>query len=138
MTLTLKIQGLLADHDCESPDVVAREIVAMMASLAVDGARESREEAVAVLGEGVARVAVERDRQRYKFDDAHDDAHDDRELAKAALCYLVESMGGEFGGFVQPPEGWPFGSESWQPGERVDDLTKAGALIAAEIDRLLR
>ena len=41
------------------------------------------------------------------------------------------------------PNGWPWGVESWKPGQdhsvnsRVRELTKAGALLDAEIDRLL-
>jgi hypothetical protein len=36
------------------------------------------------------------------------------------------------------PEDWPFDPSWWKPSEdRVRDLVKAGALIAAEIDRLL-
>lgn len=36
------------------------------------------------------------------------------------------------------PSGWPFDPPSWKPGDRVRELVKAGALIAAEIDRLIR
>jgi len=33
---------------------------------------------------------------------------------------------------------WPWGKEWWKPSDRRRDLVKAGALIAAEIDRLDR
>lgn len=36
------------------------------------------------------------------------------------------------------PSAWPFDPPSWKPGDRVRELVKAGALIAAEIDRLTR
>ncbi|PMQ04211.1 hypothetical protein DyAD56_16100 [Dyella sp. AD56] len=43
----------------------------------------------------------------------------------------------------QPPSCWPWSATSWKPGadnsnaSRIRELEKAGALIAAEIDRLL-
>lgn len=39
---------------------------------------------------------------------------------------------------VLPPHIWPWGEQSWKPTplDRVKELTKAGALIAAAIDRL--
>lgn len=37
---------------------------------------------------------------------------------------------------LQPTKLWPWNLKYWKPGERIDELTKAGALIAAEIDRL--
>lgn len=33
---------------------------------------------------------------------------------------------------------WPWGTQSFKPTNSIRDLTKAGALIAAEIDRLQR
>jgi hypothetical protein len=33
---------------------------------------------------------------------------------------------------------WPFAAGWWRPGDRVRELSKAGALCAAEIDRILR
>jgi chromosome segregation ATPase len=57
----------------------------------------------------------------------HDDQHDREELLEAAIAYINES-----------PEQWPWENQ-WKPsGDRIRDLTKAGALIAAEIDRLQR
>jgi hypothetical protein len=34
------------------------------------------------------------------------------------------------------PREWPWDSKWWKPGERIRELEKAGALIAAEIARL--
>jgi hypothetical protein len=33
---------------------------------------------------------------------------------------------------------WPWDESWWKPGDRIRELAKAGALIAAEIDRLNR
>jgi hypothetical protein len=78
---------------------------------------------------GAERISFERMRQvtGEGYSDSHDDEHDEGSITGAALAYLTgdESR-------------WPWRNE-WKPsGDRVRDLTKAGALIAAEIDRLLR
>ncbi len=66
-------------------------------------------------------------------DAVHDDQHKKGELIKAALYALTEktrySQGGEWEGFEEKVECDRHG---------IDNLVKAGALIAAEIDRLLR
>lgn len=88
----------------------------------------------------------------------HDDEHQNGELAKAAVCYA------DFGcvtekrevfvqlarGLADPesfapvladvPVNWPLAPEWWRPvpNDRIRELVKAGALIAAEIDRLDR
>ena len=100
---------------------------------------------------GVERIADERVRQVVKeaYDASHDDDHDSGELAWAAVCYAapgpVYSQMEVPGGFrFQDP--WPWGiaddkrSEEDMPSaeDRIRLLEKAGALIAAEIDRLLR
>lgn len=47
------------------------------------------------------------------------------------MAYAYETLGEEEGGI----ELWPWSREAWKPtGDRVRDLTKAGALIAAAID----
>ena len=70
----------------------------------------------------------------------HDDEHDDHEISKAARCYIRHAE--------QPERRWPKGiapfvwprdSGWWKPSpDPVRNLVKAGALIAAEIDRLQR
>lgn len=66
----------------------------------------------------------------------HDDGHQHGELAFAGASYALpfQLPAGEVPGF------WPFEKESYKPtpNDRVRELTKAGALIAAEIDRLQR
>lgn len=115
---------------------------------------------------GIARIAAERERQIEEegWSPEHDDHHKRSQLAWAAACYAaplfvydrIESSRGS----VTFREAWPFGEE-WDKRAgrhrdlagtnvlyqeasglvrtlRIRELTKAGALIAAEIDRLER
>lgn len=57
--------------------------------------------------------------------------------------YGRDQLGSHFGrnpdGSVKMPDGWPFGQDWWKPSnDPIRNLVKAGALIAAEIDRLHR
>jgi hypothetical protein len=85
---------------------------------------------------GIERIAAERKRQIEEegFAAEHDDWWNKNELAMAALCYAAPD--GKRHSFLCP--WWPWRWEWWKPGNRVRELEKAGALIAAEIDRLLR
>lgn len=69
----------------------------------------------------------------------HDSNYHYDELARAAASYALpeESRHGVFIG--DKPEHWPWESKWWKPtpDDRIRELTKAGALIVAEIDRLL-
>lgn len=99
-------------------------------------ARLERERSV-----GAERIAAERRRQitAEGWTPEHDDEHTDGSLQVAAWAYLTESgaFGGEHGD--DSPEGWPWEREAWKPSDDlVRNLVKAGALIAAEIDRLQR
>ena len=38
----------------------------------------------------------------------------------------------------EPPDSWPWDEGDWNPQDPERDLVKAGALIAAELDRLQR
>ncbi len=93
---------------------------------------------------GAERIAAERRRQmqREGWTAEHDAKHSMGELATAAMCYaelvvdpeIREISGG--GSFVA--EWWPFEPENWKPSDDpIRNLEKAGALIAAEIDRLI-
>lgn len=94
---------------------------------------------------GVELIAAERKRQIEKegWTTEHDDGHDGGELANAAACYAatpsarkVTSMSGAK---IVLDFFWPFSRDWWKPTRnRVHELAKAGALIAAEIDRLQR
>lgn len=74
----------------------------------------------------------------------HDAQHIDGELAKAAVCY---AMPNKIRKYYQVYSGdgkhslmwFPWESKWWKPSprNRIKELAKAGALIIAEIDRLL-
>jgi hypothetical protein len=93
---------------------------------------------------GMALVQQERIGQvmREGFTPAHDVQHRGQELAWAAWCYLnrASETRDEVAFDPTPPLMWPPGwsVDLWKPGPtRVRMLVKAGALIAAEIDRRL-
>lgn len=82
---------------------------------------------------GTALIRAERTRQRrLGWTKNHDFRHQQGQLLAAAICYAV------------PPEHralilrayWPHSFEYHPSIDRVRELVKAGALIAAEIDRL--
>jgi hypothetical protein len=90
---------------------------------------------------GASRIAVERARQKIQegYDAEHDAGHFD-DLAEAAASYALATWYRVRGATMDnPPAFWPWGAESWKPtpGDRVRELEKAGALIAAAIDALL-
>lgn len=94
--------------------------------------------------DGVALIAAERERQKAVegWTLEHDDGHVDGALAQCAAVYAIPPVAREvyfptpLGGAM--PDGWPFDCCDWKPGDRIRELSKAGALIAAEIDRLAR
>jgi hypothetical protein len=74
------------------------------------------------------------------FGDAHDDEHTNYELSRAACCYAQMGRGGPYShpDPKNPPHDWPWDA-FWKPSaDPVTNLVKAGALIAAEIDRIMR
>jgi hypothetical protein len=95
---------------------------------------------------GIERIAAERKRQIEEegFAAEQDAFWSKGELAQAALCYCMAPPDpkGIANGSIEPcvPEEWPWRRGLWKlaPGNRISELEKAGALIAAEIDRLLR
>lgn len=93
---------------------------------------------------GIELIAEERQRQISieGWTSEHDDQHYHRELNKAAQCYCEAGVEAAAFGFVSSFTGrdrWPWEREWWKPSEDpVRNLVKAGALIAAEIDRLHR
>lgn len=107
--------------------------------------------------DGAALIAAERARQseRENYTPEHDDHHADGSLALAAVCYAAPErvfVMREFAAGVMYRDPWPWeeradrrhypGTNVVQPAPnraaRVRELVKAGALIAAEIDRLRR
>tara|TARA_R110002124_G_scaffold283189_1_gene458839 strand:+ start:456 stop:791 length:336 start_codon:yes stop_codon:yes gene_type:complete len=90
---------------------------------------------------GSQLIADERERQisQEGWSATHDDDHQHGELAVAGACYALTQSGAIEGGANQiVDEMWPWHESSWKPGDPVRNLAKAGALIAAEIDRLQR
>lgn len=93
---------------------------------------------------GVGAIFAERMRQINEegWSSEHDDKHLDCELARAASCY---AMPGGWRILRRPnpnapavPTHWPWAPNHWKPDDRRRELVKAGALIAAEIDRFDR
>jgi hypothetical protein len=99
---------------------------------------------------GLELIAEERARQISVegWTPEHDDEHVNRELALAGAAYALV-----YANHITPAlDAWPWKSEgvnsignreiayeSWNPsGDPLRELAKAGALIAAEIDRLQR
>lgn len=74
---------------------------------------------------GVERIAAERERQIARWGTENDLGYTDGQLAAAAMAYLDDSA------FL-----WPWDASTFKPGEYTRNLEKAGALIAAELDRL--
>lgn len=90
---------------------------------------------------GVVMIAAERQRQVTVegWSTSHDDEHDPGTLALAARGYLVRAMQQLEGIEPTSPARWPWAAEWWKPApEPLRNLVKAGALIAAEIDRIVR
>lgn len=100
---------------------------------------------------GVDLISAERQRQitAEGWTPEHDAHHAEGELARAASCYatpperrligtrLADGHGDRGDRYAQYPQGWPWHPDWWKPGDRIRELAKAGALIAAELDRLL-
>lgn len=93
---------------------------------------------------GIELIADERQRQIEVegWTKEHDAQHKDCELVKAAICYadpnIYYHQENRIMRYRIPNKFWP---KQWdihwfKPTDRIRDLVKAGALIAAEIDRL--
>lgn len=108
---------------------------------------------------GAERIAKERARQisEEDYDDVHDDEHGGAEIALAAACYAASAANSriyvmkEYAAGVSFDDPWPWDEgydkrpydgnvlrEPVSDAQRIRMLEKAGALVAAEIDRLLR
>lgn len=88
-------------------------------------------------------IAAERRRQVEVegWTDRHDDTLRGGDLALAASVYASPPERRTFTAHSSTvPAKWPWAPKYWKPcpDDRVRELVKAGALIAAEIDRLLR
>jgi len=94
---------------------------------------------------GIELIADERARQinAEGWSPDHDDGHVEAELTHAAICYAdvaaSQAVVGGRGESYGPADEWPWDFEWFKPSDDpVRNLVKAGALIAAEIDRLSR
>lgn len=84
---------------------------------------------------GIELIAKEREKQinKHGYTPEHDSHYDGPKLLLAALSYLNTALYGENVGISD----WPFGRDYFKPGtEIVETLSKVGAFVAAEIDRL--
>lgn len=90
---------------------------------------------------GIDVIAAERRRQveAEGWTAAHDDEHTKEELACAAACYATPGLKRRNMEHYGVPKLWPW-ERHWfkDSSNRIRELAKAGALIAAEIDRLQR
>lgn len=93
---------------------------------------------------GIERIAAERERQVTVegFTAEHDEEHIEYELVGAAISYARHARNQLV--YDSPMHGagasqeWRWSHEWWKPSDDpIRNLEKAGALIAAEIDRLL-
>jgi hypothetical protein len=94
---------------------------------------------------GIELIAAERQRQieAENWTAEHDDDHIRGELSAAAACYADIAAIQESNIMRYYPDGvpkrWPWDEKWWKPSpDPIRNLEKAGALIAAEIDRLQR
>lgn len=89
---------------------------------------------------GVELIVKERQRQIVEEGKtaALDDKHKNAELTMAAICYAYIGCGGTRMDQEDVAIYWPWETELWKPKDRIRNLVRAGALIAAEIDRLQR
>lgn len=86
-------------------------------------------------------IGYERQRQIEHWGNEHDDTHNDASLNFAAQAFAQSAL--EPGLWpcddAPAPPMWPWRAIDFHPtGNAIGDLVKAGALIAAEIDRLQR
>lgn len=96
------------------------------------------------MSKAIVDIKKERDRQWVEehFTNEKDDRYIYGELGRAAACYILISVP------TPPPIVkaisraiellWPWDASWWKPKTKRENLVRAGALIAAEIDRLDR
>ena len=99
-------------------------------------------EAARVSSSGIDAIAAERQRQveAEGWTPEHDDTHTNGAMAAAAAAYAFSAFTNTtYRAYAAEPIGfWPWDEEWWTPKDPRSDLVRAGALIAAEIDRLDR
>lgn len=123
------------------PDYILPAIVAKTLLLLAENGNDTLLES-----SGVLAIAQERHRQKTTegWTPEHDDEHNDGSMAIAACCYAEMSacMALDHARAVHEygpgHQHWPWDRRWWKPSTARRNLEKAGALVAAEIDRLDR
>jgi hypothetical protein len=136
VTTLAAVQWLIGEHHALAAqnEELGAEVSVLADELAL------REQSAALTSRGVDAIAAERARQvnAEGWTTAHDQAHGRDELAVAAACYATPyDLRDPHGRTGQVPRMWPWRLCDWKPGDRIRELVKAGALLAAELDRLL-
>ena len=94
--------------------------------------------------DGASLIAAERRRQmeQESWSPDHDDQWDKSELIAAGVSYAIyahwQARDPECLEHPTSPFAWPWDEQWWKPKDRLSNLVRAGALIAAEIDRMHR
>lgn len=84
---------------------------------------------------GIEQITEERAKQigKYKYTAYHDAQYTEKELLLGALTYLKKAL---YEDKYQETDDWPFMMRYYRDEGYVENLKKAGAFIAAELDRL--
>lgn len=78
-----------------------------------------------------------------EYDPEQDDVYHESQLARAAACYALPESRRTYTGLSDDrgvPTNWPWLPSYWKPtpDDRLRELQKAGGLILAEMERILR
>lgn len=138
--MTLADALALAEHTSPLPALAGQALKLLRArvELLEQEVRSLHGNASAKPMSGVARIAAERARQILVegWSIEHDRKHGLTELAGAACCYTLATLETDIDPLLVAGL-WPWAIDWWKPSTPVRNLEKAGALIAAEIDRLV-
>ena len=85
---------------------------------------------------GAELIKEERERQikEEDYNATHDSFHNVDEFVKAAVSYSIIDLKDSQENYAYA--WWPWEGTSWKPKDRLRNLVRAGALIAAAIDKL--
>ena len=144
---TKKIKQEL-DRVTTQRDILARQLNAVRKVVMIQSPCETESAKAVGSSDGLSGVELiksERLRQisQEGWSTEHDDGHKLGELASAAESYAhqaaVQANFAPSNILRSPPQAWPWSAIWWKPSDdQIRNLVKAGALIAAEIDRLQR
>lgn len=84
---------------------------------------------------GIEQITEERVKQigKYKYNAYHDAQYTKKELLLGALTYLKKAI---YDNGFELEKTWPFEKKYFHDEGYVENIKKAGAFIAAELDRL--